>query len=157
LASAVVAYWTAVNMRTFHRPSCGVIGRLNIGIPIPVAQQGQSRSIVLIVAALSALLLGGCAYRYAASGVAPSTTHANQFARRSRINRVARIEQTLLKPQAPPDCELKSPLSDVPLGEAARIRLDYQQQCYRQAEIITRSKLQSLQDAVNKMTERSPR
>ena len=53
----------------------------------------------------------------------------------------------MLQRQPSPDCEYRG----TPTGNAnedARIRLDYQQQCYRQAEGIVRTRLDTLQDSV---------
>jgi hypothetical protein len=137
-----------------YRPRCGAE-------PARMAcdQRGRTRLVILIVAAFSAVSLGGCAYNFTASQATPVAKHPKHFVGRSFANRVARarIDRTLLAPQAPPDCELKSAPSDVPAAEAARSKLDYEQQCYRQSEAIARSRLQLLQRAVDKMTERPDR
>ena len=53
----------------------------------------------------------------------------------------------LLEPQSAPDCEYRGkPTGNA--GEDARVRLDYQQQCYRQAEGIVRTRLDTLQESV---------
>lgn len=56
--------------------------------------------------------------------------------------------QALLTAQPAPNCELESALGDVSAAEAMRAKLDYQQQCYRQAEILVRARLHALQSAV---------
>ena len=53
----------------------------------------------------------------------------------------------LLERQPAPDCDYRSTPSGN-AGEDARVRLDYQQQCYRQAEGIVRMRLNTLQDSV---------
>jgi len=52
----------------------------------------------------------------------------------------------LLSPQPEPSCELETTGSS---GDD-RQKLDYERQCYRQAEMIVRSRLQLLQDSVDK-------
>jgi hypothetical protein len=51
---------------------------------------------------------------------------------------------SLLSPQPQPVCET----SDTNVDE--RQKLDYERQCYRHAEMIVRSRLQLLQDSVDK-------
>ena len=53
----------------------------------------------------------------------------------------------LLERQPAPDCDYRSTPSGN-AGEDTRARLDYQQQCYRQAEGIVRTRLDTLQDSV---------
>ena len=56
-------------------------------------------------------------------------------------------DTALLEPQSAPDCEYRGrPTGNA--GEDARVRLDYQQQCYRQAEGIVRTRLDNLQESV---------
>lgn len=54
----------------------------------------------------------------------------------------------LLRPQPEPDCAYRGPVSTPPTAEDTRQTLDYEQQCYRQAETIVRGRLDQLQDAV---------
>jgi hypothetical protein len=53
---------------------------------------------------------------------------------------------SLLSPQPEPSCELETSGSNTD----ERQKLDYERQCYRQAEMIVRSRLQLLQDSVDK-------
>jgi hypothetical protein len=62
--------------------------------------------------------------------------------------RLAPIDRSLLEPQGEPDCKFKGPLSNPITAEEMRMKLDYEQQCYRQAEEIVRARLQQLQDSV---------
>ena len=57
-------------------------------------------------------------------------------------------EQALLAPQPEPDCEFKT--TDANANE--RQKLDYERQCYRHAEMIVRSRLQLLQDSIERRT-----
>jgi hypothetical protein len=60
----------------------------------------------------------------------------------------------LLKRQPPPDCQFKPATSaDDDVALRTIMKLDYEQQCYRQSESIMRSRMERLQDAVNKTIE----
>jgi hypothetical protein len=59
-------------------------------------------------------------------------------------------DRSLLEPQLQPDCTFRGPLSNPIIVEETRIKLDYEQQCYRQAESIARDRLQQLQNSVDK-------
>jgi hypothetical protein len=52
----------------------------------------------------------------------------------------------LLSPQLEPDCEFET----IDFNADERQKLDYERQCYRHAEIIVRSRLQLLQDSVDR-------
>jgi hypothetical protein len=59
-------------------------------------------------------------------------------------------EAELLEPPIAPDCEFKSS-TDIDDAAALRaMKLDYEQQCYRQSELILRARMERLQDAVKK-------
>jgi hypothetical protein len=63
-------------------------------------------------------------------------------------------DPALLSPQPTPECEFKSVAqSDTEPREAMRMKLDYEQQCYRQAEEILRARYQRLQEAFGKTLE----
>jgi hypothetical protein len=68
------------------------------------------------------------------------------------IREVPRPDQSLLEPQPPPDCAFKGPLSNPPTAEETRMKLDYEQQCYRQSEMIVRTRLEQLQKAIEEAT-----
>ena len=60
----------------------------------------------------------------------------------------------LLKRQPAPDCQFKSaPSADDDVALRTIMRLDYEQQCYRQSESILRARMERLQDAVSKTIE----
>jgi hypothetical protein len=63
--------------------------------------------------------------------------------------RVPLPDQSLLEPPVEPDCKFKDNPTN-PTAEQIRMKLDYEQQCYRQAEEIVRARLQQLQDSVRK-------
>jgi hypothetical protein len=57
-------------------------------------------------------------------------------------------DQALLDPQPDPSCEFKASPTDPKTDEAVRMKLDYERQCHRHAEIIVRSRLQQLQVSI---------
>jgi hypothetical protein len=55
----------------------------------------------------------------------------------------------LLAPQPAPDCKFDEPVSKtVDPDQWARLKLDYERQCYQHAEKVVRERLVSLQQAV---------
>jgi hypothetical protein len=60
--------------------------------------------------------------------------------------RIRRPDRALLVPQPAPDCELKgSDLKTVDPDQWARLKLDFERQCYQRAEKIARDRLRLLQ------------
>jgi hypothetical protein len=60
-------------------------------------------------------------------------------------------DPALLEPIAPPDCAFRGTISNPATVEQIHVQLDYEAQCYRQAEAIVRARLGQLQDAAEKM------
>jgi hypothetical protein len=86
--------------------------------------------------------------RYETSGV--STSHTVR-------THIELLDLVLLSPQAAPECEFEPVAqSGIEPGEAMRMKLDYQQQCYRQAEEILRARFQRLQEAFRKALDAGP-
>ncbi len=56
-----------------------------------------------------------------------------------------------LRRQPEPDYAFRGPVSYPITAEETRQKLDYRQQCYRQAETIVRARLEQLQDSVQEM------
>jgi hypothetical protein len=73
------------------------------------------------------------------------------------VEEIPRSRRSWLEPQAPPDCAFKEPLSNPITAEERRIKLDYEQQCYRQAESISQTRLQQLQNSVSDATKPTSR
>ena len=48
------------------------------------------------------------------------------------VEEIPRLHRSWLEPQAPPDCAFKGPLTNPMTAEETRIKLDYEQQRYRQ-------------------------
>jgi len=83
----------------------------------------------------------------------PTETAAAIFQPASRLS-ILLPDPELLKRQPPPDCQFKPATSaDDDVALRTIMKLDYEQQCYRQSESITRSRMERLQDAVNKTIE----
>jgi hypothetical protein len=62
-------------------------------------------------------------------------------------------EAELLEPPITPDCEFKSATEIDDPAALRAMKLDYEQQCYRQSEFILRARMERLQDAVRKTIE----
>jgi hypothetical protein len=59
---------------------------------------------------------------------------------------IRRPDAALLAPQPPPDCELnRSNISAVDPNEWARLKIEYERQCYQDAEKAARERLSQLQ------------
>jgi hypothetical protein len=85
-----------------------------------------------------------------ASTSKPSTYHASA---QNSPTSVSIPEPGLLEPRTAPDCEFKS-AGQADSDTAVRLmKLDYEQQCYRQPEFILRARMERLQDAVKKTIE----
>ena len=77
---------------------------------------------------------------------APVRAHRYAEPRRSAELRILRPDPTLLAPQPAPDCEFKrTDVNAVDPNEWARLKIDYERQCYRDAEQIARDRLRLLQ------------
>jgi hypothetical protein len=50
-------------------------------------------------------------------------------------------DKSLLEPEREPDCTFKGPPSTPTTAEEMRMKLDYEQQCYRQSGSITRERM----------------
>jgi len=91
-----------------------------------------------------AMVLAGCANNSAQREVkadpaaAPAEVHTQL--------RIHRPKRALLAPQPAPDCELRaSDLKTVDPDQWARLKLDYERQCYQAAEKMVRNRLRLLQ------------
>jgi hypothetical protein len=91
--------------------------------------------VCALVPLLCATVLAGCASEIGKTRVADSRSRAS-----ASIPLPTRAQ---LHPQPEPDCDFKA----TP-GTDERQKLDYERQCYRQAEGIVRNRLQRLQDSV---------
>jgi hypothetical protein len=77
---------------------------------------------------------------------APVRTHRYSQPRRHAELRIHRPAPALLAPQPVPDCEFKkTDVNAVDPNEWARLKIDYERQCYQQAEKTARDRLRLLQ------------
>jgi hypothetical protein len=93
----------------------------------------------------------------ALSGLQSSVAQPGASFQNQGIREVPRPDQSLLEPQPPPDCAFKGPLSNPPTAEETRMKLDYEQQCYRQSEMIVRTRLEQLQKSIEEATKPTSR
>ncbi len=103
---------------------------------------------LLALSAMScAMALAGCANNSAQQreGKADPIDSAAPVHGPSEL-RIHRPNRALLVPQPAPDCELKaSDLKTVDADQWARLKLDYERQCYQRAEKMVRDRLRLLQ------------
>jgi hypothetical protein len=98
-----------------------------------------------LVVALPPLLLAACA-----PNPAPETTQAAIAPSRADVKQsaVCRPDPSLLVPQSPPDCVFGRPdLKTLDPDQWARLKLEYERQCYQRAERNVRERLRLLQAA----------
>ena len=121
----------------------GLIPRASDGQACP-ASPWRGPALLALAAIGCALLLAGCAAK------SPQLEAGQQPAGKPvtvqpRIHRPSRV---LLVPQPAPDCELKaSGLKPVDPDQFERLKLDYERECYKNAEKLVRERLRRLQAA----------
>ncbi len=103
-------------------------------VPTRFPTCGRARLSTRVLVLVAGALLAGCA------------EHQTQIASAKGI---PLPEKALLEPQPEPDCRFKG--ADAKADD--RQKLDYQQQCYRQAEMIVHERLRRLQRSVAKTIE----
>ena len=148
-----------------HRPNFDAASAL-------VYRSKPCRSVAATVSlALIGLILAGCAentitnapHTERVSRSTQSLEHTSKHASRHIFKHafkqapepasqrsIALPEPELLVHQAAPDCEFKSAVQTDNDLALRIIKLDYEQQCYRQSESILRARMERLQDAVSK-------
>ena len=144
-------------MRIIALPKFGAHRRPLIPAWLRRCRHARLSACVLVVA-LCAPTLAGCARDYAVRSAAePRTKTTSQHAavRAKAVARVApiipKLDPTLLEPASAVDCAFPGTMSNPASVEETRTKLDYEAQCYRQQEAIVRARLQRLQDAAQKM------
>jgi hypothetical protein len=114
---------------------------------------------LLALTALScALAVAGCApatqrlsgtSRFHAA--APARIHIAAPVQRRAAPRARPIDQSLLTAQPAPDCDYKEPeAATADPNVWARLKLDYERQCYRKAETSVRERLELVQTSLRK-------
>jgi hypothetical protein len=108
------------------------------------ALRAFASKLVTLCAISCATAVAGCASNSAQREVktdpaaAPAEIHSQL--------RIHRRNRALLTPQPAPDCELRaSDLKTVDPDQWARLKLDYERQCYQAAEKMARDRLRLLQ------------
>jgi hypothetical protein len=129
----------------------------------------RSKLLIISVTAL-ALELGGCArnppphesglvQRQVRTTPVRVVSHArvHSEAQKHVELRVRRPDPALLAPQPTPNCEFKrADIKAVDPDEWARLKIEYERQCYQEAETAARERLSRLQGAAACEIERAP-
>ncbi len=104
----------------------------------------------MLATALSAVTIGGCASTFTADSARKS---AKPVPRIEAVSKAAipLPDPAMLRRQPEPDCAFRGAVSYPITAEETRQKLDYEQQCYRQAETIVRARLEQLQGSVGEM------
>ena len=120
-------------------------------VPPPSPKSSRARlSGAMVALPFYAVAVGGCAPGLSADGTRMGA--ANPPPPRARTAQIPRPNPALLQRQPVPDCAFRGQVSTPPTAEETRQRLDYEQQCYRQAETIVRGRLDQLQHSVHEIT-----
>ena len=107
--------------------------------------------LLILPSILCAIGLASCAENTAQRGIETSHNRVQIATRAHHYNqkRPRRLDLALLAPQPAPDCKFDEPVSKtVDPDQWARLKLDYERQCYQHAEKVVRERLVSLQQAV---------
>jgi hypothetical protein len=82
----------------------------------------------------------------AGAGVVRATSFAERFPEQTTQPRIHRVSRALLAPQPVPDCEFKgSDQKTVDRDQWSRVKLEYEWQCYKNAEVAARKRVRLLQ------------
>ncbi len=104
--------------------------------------------LLIVPATLCTITVAGCAQNTAQQGLEFNRVHVATRARHAQP-RLRPLDRALLTPQPAPDCEFdRSDLKTVDPDQWARLKLDYERQCYQKAEKVARERLALLQRAV---------
>jgi hypothetical protein len=114
-------------------------------VPSPKSSRARLSGPMLALASCAATV-GGCAHGFSADGTKMSAVVPPSP--RARTAQIPLPSPARLRRQPAPDCTFRGQASTPPTAEETRQRLDYEQQCYRHAEIIVRGRLHELQDSV---------
>ena len=117
-----------------------------------VVQKSRAVRLTLIVAACCMVGLA-CAPR----AIADETLIKKKFTHHAAVRGkavapvITEPDPAMLEPAAAPDCAFGGTMSNPATVEQTRAKLDYEAQCYRQAEAIVRERLGQMHDAAKKM------
>jgi hypothetical protein len=105
-----------------------------------------SRGAIRLAAALSVVVaFSGCA-----RAPAPEAAQAAVVPARTQMQEspICRADPALLRPQSAPDCKFARPeLKTLDPDQWARLKVEYERQCYQRAERTVRERLRLLQQA----------
>ena len=148
VAFAVIASWAGASRRALRHCVRASATRFVLAPKLPA-----------LVAVSCAMAVAGCApyatehetranFAQRAAPVHRYNTTPHQHPKR----RAPRVDRALLAPQSAPACEYgKAELQTADPALWARLKLDYERECYRNAEINVRNRLRLLQTIVKKM------
>jgi hypothetical protein len=111
----------------------------------------RARRLVTLFVISCAMAVAGCARNpgprevKAEPAPAPAATPAATPAQGYPELRIRRPARALLVSQPAPDCEFRGDRNTVDPNEFARLKLDYERQCYQRAEKVARARLRQLQ------------
>jgi hypothetical protein len=104
-----------------------------------------------LAVALGALAVSGCAQSSAPDPVQAGSSMQTE-------TRICRPDPALLVPQSAPDCVFRRPeLKTLDPDQWARLKIEYERQCYQNAEKLVRDRLRRLQAANRSETRRALR
>jgi hypothetical protein len=106
--------------------------------------------LLTVCAILCALTLAGCASNSAQREPGTEPVRAAADPHRYSELRIRRPDRALLAPQPAPDCGLRESENSksVDPDQLARLKLDYELQCYKRAEQLVRDRLRLLQKRI---------
>jgi hypothetical protein len=116
-----------------------------------VRRPDRAPKLLTLIAISCAMAIAGCA----SNAPPPSERPAEPVQAAAPVYerpepRIRRPARALLLPQPAPDCEFKrNDLKTVDPDQWARLKLDYERQCYKRAEKMARDRLRRLQQASN--------
>src|SRR5437764_5275572 len=135
-----------------------VVSREFVGVCAPSARPGRARTLAVFTTVCFVVSIGGCASPFVAQdSVVASTPPALSMVLKAPPAMPASgagsvpapmVARSLLEAPIEPNCEFRGHVSDPITSEEIRMKLDYEQQCYRQSEIIRRTRLQQLRKAL---------
>jgi hypothetical protein len=111
----------------------------------------------LVTAVVLAMTVGGCAHnrplpntemvrQETGARAVRTAAPAVRYSARPASSKIRRVARALLAPQPAPDCEFKeSDPKTMDADEWARLKLEYERQCYKNAEETVRKRLILLQ------------
>src|SRR5438477_13180854 len=108
-----------------------------------VSRRGGPSGRALLVVSVAAALAGCSAYSAERDVTPPSAALTGSVPR--ALGPLP--DRALLAPQRAPACEYKTGSTGEDAAEAQRVKLDYERQCYRHAELLVRGRPTRLQDA----------